>query len=108
MLENIDLSLSVKNNKYKDSMKILEVKLGELQRKAWELKIPIIFVFEGWHASGLGEDINRLILSLYPRGYDHWNATKMHSNLSSCTFGPLLRLEEKLRFLIEAGTAGQL
>lgn len=75
MLENIDLSLSVKNNEYKDSMKILEVKLGELQRKAWELKIPIIFVFEGWHASGLGKDINRLILSLDPRGYDFHSMT---------------------------------
>ena len=75
MLENIDLSLSVKNNEYKDSMKILEVKLGELQRKAWELKIPLIFVFEGWHASGLGEDINRLILSLDPRGYDFHSMT---------------------------------
>ncbi|RPJ75590.1 MAG: polyphosphate:AMP phosphotransferase [Alphaproteobacteria bacterium] len=70
MLENVDLSLAVKNNEYKESMKILEVKLGELQRKAWELKIPIIFVFEGWHASGMGEDINRFILPLDPRGYD--------------------------------------
>lgn len=51
-------------------MKTLQVKLGELQRKAWELKIPIIIVFEGWHASGMGEDINRFILPLDPRGFD--------------------------------------
>ncbi len=70
MLENIDLSPAVKNGEYKKSMKILEVKLGELQRKAWELKIPLIIVFEGWHASGMGEDINRFILPLDPRGYD--------------------------------------
>jgi AMP-polyphosphate phosphotransferase len=70
MLENIDLSLAVKNGEYKESMKILEVKLGELQRKAWELKIPIIFVFEGWHASGMGEEINHFMLPLDPRGYD--------------------------------------
>ena len=75
MLENIDLSLAVKNGEYKESMKILEVKLGELQRKAWELKIPIIFVFEGWHASGMGEDINRFILPLDPRGYDFYPMT---------------------------------
>lgn len=72
MLENIDLSLAVKNGEYKENMKILEGKLGELQRKAWELKIPIIFVFEGWHASGMGKDINRFILSLGPRGYDFY------------------------------------
>ena len=56
-------------------MKIFEVKLGKLQRKAWELKIPIIFVFEGWHASGMGEEINRLILPLDPRGYDFHTMT---------------------------------
>ena len=72
MLENVDLSLTIKNGEYKEGMKILEVKLGELQRKAWELKIPIIFVFEGWHASGMGEEINRLILPLDPRGYDFY------------------------------------
>lgn len=70
MLENVDLSLAVKSNGYKENMKMLDVKLGELQRRAWELKIPIIFVFEGWHASGMGEEINRFILPLDPRGYD--------------------------------------
>jgi len=70
MLENVDLSLAVNSNGYKDNMKMLEAKLGELQRRAWELKIPIIFVFEGWHASGMGDEINRFILPLDPRGYD--------------------------------------
>ena len=91
MLENIDLSLTVKNDEYKENMKILEVKLGELQRKAWELKIPIILVFEGWHASGMGEDINRFILPLDPRGYDFHTMTyallrRTFSNLSSLHF----------------------
>jgi AMP-polyphosphate phosphotransferase len=70
MFENVDLSLAVKDGEYKECRKILDVKLGELQRRAWRLKIPIIFVFEGWHASGMGKDINRFILSLDPRGYD--------------------------------------
>ncbi len=70
MLENIDLSMSVKNGEYKESIKSLEDELGELQRQAWELKIPIILVFEGWHASGMAEDINSFILPLDPRGYD--------------------------------------
>lgn len=55
MLENVDLSLTLDSNGYKGNLKTLEVKLGELQRRAWELKIPIIFVFEGWHASGMGK-----------------------------------------------------
>jgi polyphosphate:AMP phosphotransferase len=73
MLENVDLSLTVKNSEYKESMKILEVKLGALQRKACELKISVIFVFEGWHASGMGEDVNNFILPLDPRGYDFYS-----------------------------------
>ncbi|AKB74921.1 hypothetical protein MSLAZ_1660 [Methanosarcina lacustris Z-7289] len=76
MLENIDLSQSISNEEYKNSMKTLEVKLGELQRRAWELKIPIILVFEGWHASGMGEDINRFILPLDPRGFDFHTMTR--------------------------------
>ena len=39
------------------------------------MKIPIIFVFEGWHASGMGEDIKRFMLPLDPRGYDFHTIT---------------------------------
>ena len=76
MLENVDLSQTIPNDEYKKSMKTLEVKLGALQRRAWELKIPIILVFEGWHASGMGEDINRFILPLDPRGFDFHTMTR--------------------------------
>ncbi|MGB9928058.1 MAG: polyphosphate:AMP phosphotransferase [Methanosarcina sp.] len=70
MLENIDLSLKVTSEEYKKNMEILKNKLGDSQREAWKAGIPIILVFEGWHGSGLAEDINRVILSLDPRGYD--------------------------------------
>jgi len=76
MLEKLDLSQTINNEDYKKSMKALEVKLGELQRRAWELKIPIILVFEGWHASGMGEDINHFILPLDPRGFDFHTMTR--------------------------------
>jgi len=70
MLEKTDLSETIIDDEYKKSEKIFKARLGELQRKAWELKIPIILVFEGWHVSGMTEDINRFILSLDPRGYN--------------------------------------
>lgn len=78
MLEKIDPSLTITNAEYKKSEKVLKAKLGELQRKAWDLKIPVILVFEGWHVSGMAEDINRFILSLDPRGY------RFHTVTSPC------------------------
>jgi AMP-polyphosphate phosphotransferase len=76
MLEKIDLSKTITIDEYKKNEKILKAKLGELQRKAWKLKIPVILVFEGWHFSGMAEDINRFILSLDPRGYDFHTMTR--------------------------------
>ena len=75
MLEKIDLSKKITNEEYKKNEKILKAKLGELQRKAWDLKIPVVLVFEGWHVSGMAEDINRFILSLDPRGYSFHTMT---------------------------------
>lgn len=76
MLEKIDLSKTITTAEYKKNHKAFKAKLGELQRKAWDLKIPVILVFEGWHVSGMAEDINRFILSLDPRGYDFHTMTK--------------------------------
>ena len=69
MLEQIDLSKKLKKTEYKSIINDLEIKLGELQRKAWELKISIIVVFEGWGAAGKGTLINRLMLAMDPRGF---------------------------------------
>ncbi|MDD4749676.1 MAG: polyphosphate:AMP phosphotransferase [Methanosarcinaceae archaeon] len=71
MLENIDLTRKLEDKEFNKNMKVLGSELGELQRKAWELKIPIILVFEGWHACGIAEIINRFILPLDPRGYEY-------------------------------------
>ena len=75
MLEKIDFSRTITNIEYKKSEKVLKARLGELQRKAWDLKIPVILVFEGWHVSGMAEDINRFIISLDPRGYSFHTMT---------------------------------
>ena len=70
MLEKIVLSKKLSKIEYKALMSELEIKLGELQRKAREQNIPIIIVFEGWDAAGKGTLINRLILAMDPRGYN--------------------------------------
>ena len=69
MLDQINLSQKVDKNTYKSIIPDLEIKLGVLQRKAKELKIPVIIVFEGWDAAGKGTLINRLILALDSRGF---------------------------------------
>lgn len=70
MLEKLYLSKKLPKVEYKALMSDLEIKLGELQRKAREQNIPIIIVFEGWDAAGKGTLINKLILAMDPRGYN--------------------------------------
>lgn len=69
MLEKIDLTQKIDRSKYKGIINQLEIKIAELQREAKTLKIPIIIVLEGWGAAGKGTLINKLIISLDPRGY---------------------------------------
>lgn len=68
MLEQVDLSKKVEKEEYKTVVSDLELRLGELQREARALDIPILIVFEGWDAAGKGTLINRLILTFDPRG----------------------------------------
>lgn len=69
MLETIDLSKQLDKQEYKTRRDPLRLQLAALQRRARELKIPVMIVFEGWDAAGKGTLINRLILPLDPRGF---------------------------------------
>nr|MBP7653364.1 phosphate--AMP phosphotransferase [Candidatus Dependentiae bacterium] len=64
MLEKVDLSKTIEKEEYKKIIEPLELKLGELQREAKDLKIPVIILFEGWEAARKGTLINELILRL--------------------------------------------
>ena len=68
MLENVDLSSRMSKEEYKARIDDLYIRIGELQRKAWKMQIPIIIVFEGWHASGMDSIINRCMLAFNPMG----------------------------------------
>lgn len=69
MFENIDLSVKLDKDEYKKLMPQLSVRIGQLQRTARDMNIPIIIVFEGIEAAGKSTLINNLILSLDPRGF---------------------------------------
>ncbi len=70
MLDTVDLAPKLTKSKYKELKTGLELKLGDLQRNARKLKIPIVVVFEGLEASGKGTQINKLLLALDPRGFN--------------------------------------
>ena len=69
MLEKVDLSKKMSKEEYKERMPVLESRLGELQKKCKELRIPVLVVFEGFGASGKGLQIGKLIRSMDPRGF---------------------------------------
>ncbi|MEE2752665.1 MAG: phosphate--AMP phosphotransferase, partial [Candidatus Latescibacterota bacterium] len=68
MLSTVNTSSKTRKAEYKALITDLESQLSELQRKALSFKIPVILLFEGWGAAGKGSQINRLLLSLDPRG----------------------------------------
>lgn len=69
-LKDIDLSRKLAKKDYKTAIQKLQLKIGELQRALREKGIPVAIVFEGWGASGKGTQINNLMLSLDPRGFN--------------------------------------
>ncbi len=69
MLEELDLKAKMEKDEWEQASKELKRKLGVLQQRMRELKIPMVIVFEGWGASGKGSLISRLITNLDPRGF---------------------------------------
>jgi polyphosphate:AMP phosphotransferase len=84
MLELIDLDLAVSKEDYEQQFPLLQLELGELQRKARAAGLPVIVVFGGWDASGKGTIINRISQALDPRGFKVYciespnNTERMH------------------------------
>ncbi len=82
MLEKVDLSAKLSKTEYKQTAPQLALELAELQRRAKELKIPVVIVFEGWDAAGKGTLINELILPLDPRGFTVYTTVAPNSEES--------------------------
>ena len=76
MLEKVDLQKTVDKETYKQVSEELGERLGLLQRKCKAEKIPVVIVFEGLGAAGKGVQINRLIQSFDPRGFDVYASRK--------------------------------
>ena len=69
-LADVDLSVSIPEEEYREKLRALQQRLGELQDELYRRKIPVIIAYEGWDAAGKGGNIKRLIRDLDPRGFE--------------------------------------
>ena len=69
-LSEVDLSVSVSDEAYKQELKDLQEELADLHNKIYQKKIPVVIAYEGWDAAGKGGNIKRLTAALDPRGFE--------------------------------------
>jgi len=69
MLDLLDLDKQISKEAYDTAFPPLETRMGAAQRAVRAAGVPVLVVFEGWHAAGKGTIINRLALALDPRGF---------------------------------------
>lgn len=66
---DIDLSVSISEEEYRNELKKCRKKLKKLHNILYRKKIPVIIAYEGWDAAGKGGNIKRVTSGLDPRGY---------------------------------------
>jgi polyphosphate:AMP phosphotransferase len=59
----------ISKEEFKQACSELEQRLITLQRAIRETKIPVLIIFEGWKASGVGFAISRILAPMDPRGF---------------------------------------
>lgn len=69
-LSDINLNFTYDELNYRSDLKQLQKRLYALHNRLYQLKIPLIIVYEGWDAAGKGGNIKRLTDGLDPRGYE--------------------------------------
>ena len=69
LLQQVDLSQSISEKKYRKQLGKYQGKLSRLIWAANERKISTVVVFEGWDAAGKGSAIRRLTEAMDPRLY---------------------------------------
>ena len=71
-MEKVDM---IEKNEYKLRIDELEARLGGLQRKCREFKIPILILMDGLEVAGKGIQIGKLMKALDPRGFRVYSIT---------------------------------
>ena len=75
MLNDVDLSLSLSDTAYKYIRGYQQQRLYELEKAAFDKKVPTVIIFEGWDAAGKGSTIQEMTQQLDPRGFKVYNIT---------------------------------
>jgi AMP-polyphosphate phosphotransferase len=69
VLDRVDLSKTIAEDKYEKTLERLQDEVGALTWQAWDERRSPVIVFEGWDAAGKGGAIRRLIAPVDPRLY---------------------------------------
>ncbi|HUW59554.1 MAG TPA: polyphosphate:AMP phosphotransferase [Candidatus Bathyarchaeia archaeon] len=69
MLDSVDLKAEMSKEAFREAREAVSRRLGEIQRQARDAQLPVLLVFDGWQASGLGTVIGKILAALDPRGY---------------------------------------
>lgn len=75
MLDKMDLSLSLSDTAFKHIRRYLRQRLYQLEKLAFDTKIPTIIIFEGWETAGKGETIQEITRRFDPRGFKTYAST---------------------------------
>lgn len=82
MLSTLDLNAKMSKVDYRAAHEQLDVRLSDLQRQVRTAGRPVVIVFEGWEAAGVGTAIGRVLGVLDPRGYKVHNFVRQDPEAS--------------------------
>ena len=68
-LEEIDYSLALDRDEYREALKKEQKRLGELELKMYLARVPLMLVYEGDDAAGKGGSIKRVAQAIDARAY---------------------------------------
>jgi AMP-polyphosphate phosphotransferase len=72
MLEKVDLSREMSAAEWQAARPLLQQRLYDCERAAYDVGMPAVILFEGWDAAGKGTSITTLTQRLDPRGFKVW------------------------------------
>lgn len=72
MLEIVNLDQKLKKQDWKARQPFYRQRLYDLERAAFDARVPTVVLFEGWDAAGKGTCVQTLTARLDPRGFTVW------------------------------------